>query len=193
MRKDRRLARSVKSKPHATYNSLCILSQPASIVKKYTKLIISCCKPELTLPLRPHFSAALLPLPTHADDARGDQLLHICADLGILHMLLQGRGVVLGLLQDALHDGVLQDRHDLLQVSGGAGARSEYGKRKLTSGSFWIRSSVCASVSPSRAENCAWIAFCCCCSISRIFLPSLSCSMASVHTSMHLLYSRMAK
>jgi len=187
---DRRLARSVKSKPDATYNSLCTLNQPASIVKKYTKLIILCRKPELTLPLRPH---ALLPLPTHADDARGDQLLHVCADLSILHMLLQGRGVVFGLLQDALHDGVLQDRHDLLQVSGEAGSRSEYGKRKLTSGSFWIRSSVCASVSPSRAENCACIAFCCCCSISRIFLPSLSCSMALVHTSMHLLYSRMAK
>ena len=106
------------------------------MVKKYTKLIIPRCKPELTPPLRPRFFAALLPLPTHADDACGDQLLHVCADLGILHMLLKGRGVVLGLLQDALHDGILQDRHDLLQVSGEAGALSEYGKRKLTSGSF---------------------------------------------------------
>lgn len=52
---------------------------------------------------------------------------------------------------------------------------------------------VCSSVSPSRALNCACNAFCSCCEISRAFLPPSSCSAASVQTSMHLLYSRMAK
>lgn len=50
---------------------------------------------------------------THADDARGHEFLHLGPDVCVLEMLLQGGGVVLGLLEDALHDGVLKDGDDL--------------------------------------------------------------------------------
>lgn len=45
-----------------------------------------------------------------------DKLLDLRADAGVLEMFLQRGGVVLGLLQNALHDGVLKDGGDLVAV-----------------------------------------------------------------------------
>jgi len=42
-----------------------------------------------------------------------NQLLHTRPDLRISHVLVQRLRVALGLLQDALHDRVLQDLQDL--------------------------------------------------------------------------------
>lgn len=53
-------------------------------------------------------------LPSHADHTRCHQLLHTDPHLRVLHVLLQSRRVALRLLQNALHDGVLEDRHDLV-------------------------------------------------------------------------------
>jgi hypothetical protein len=129
--------------------------------------------------------------PTHADNTSMHQLLHLRPDGRVLEMFLQRSRVVLCLLEDALHDGVLQDACDLPNMS--VRTQELPIHRRLTSGSRWTRSMVCASVSPSRAEYCACSAFCSCCWISRAFLPSLSFSEASVHVSIHLLYSRMVK
>lgn len=52
-------------------------------------------------------------LPTHADHTGGHQLLDLDAHRGVLHVLLQSGGVALGLVEDALHDGVVEDGHDL--------------------------------------------------------------------------------
>jgi hypothetical protein len=52
-------------------------------------------------------------LSPHADDAGVHQLLDLGADARVAQVLLQGGWVVLGLLEDALHDGVLQDACDL--------------------------------------------------------------------------------
>ena len=46
-----------------------------------------------------------------------DKLLNLRADARVLEMLLQRRRVVLGLLQNALHDGVLEDADDLMIMS----------------------------------------------------------------------------
>jgi len=43
-----------------------------------------------------------------------DKLLDLGANAGVLEVFLQGSGVVLGLLQNALHDGVLKDADDLV-------------------------------------------------------------------------------
>jgi len=42
-----------------------------------------------------------------------DQLLHLASNGWVLHMVLQRRRVALGLLQNTLHDWVLQDSHDV--------------------------------------------------------------------------------
>ena len=47
------------------------------------------------------------------DDTSNYQLLNLGPNTWILHVLLQSRRVALGLLQDGLHDWVLQDTHDL--------------------------------------------------------------------------------
>lgn len=52
-------------------------------------------------------------LPPHADDTSSHQLLDLHPHLRVLHVLLQGGGIALGLLENALHNGVLEDRHDL--------------------------------------------------------------------------------
>jgi len=52
-------------------------------------------------------------LTSHPDDTSVHQLLNLGADAGVLEMLLQRCGVVLGLLEDGLHDGVLEDADDL--------------------------------------------------------------------------------
>ena len=36
---------------------------------------------------------------------------------GILHVFLKSRWISLGLLKDALHDGILENRHDLYHKS----------------------------------------------------------------------------
>ena len=52
-------------------------------------------------------------LASNPDDTGVHQFLNLGADAGVLEMLLQRRGVVLGLLKDSLHDGVLEDANDL--------------------------------------------------------------------------------
>jgi hypothetical protein len=52
-------------------------------------------------------------LSSHADDAGVDQLLDLGPDIRVLQVLLQSSGVVLGLLEDGLHDGVLQNADNL--------------------------------------------------------------------------------
>jgi hypothetical protein len=42
-----------------------------------------------------------------------DKLLHLDADIWVLEMLLERGWVLLGLLEDAIHDWVLQDADDL--------------------------------------------------------------------------------
>lgn len=51
--------------------------------------------------------------PSQADDTRSHEFLDLQPDVGVLHVLLQRGRVVLGLLEDALHDRVLEDGHDL--------------------------------------------------------------------------------
>jgi hypothetical protein len=46
-------------------------------------------------------------LPSHPDDASVYQLLNLGTDARVLQVLLQSRWVVLGLLEDGLHNGVL--------------------------------------------------------------------------------------
>lgn len=91
-------------------------------------------------------------LAAHTDDTRGHELLYLGANVCVLEMLLQRSRVVLGLLQDALHNGVLQDGDDLAKL---AWCDDNWKRVELTSGSRWMRSMVCSSVSPSRAEYCA--------------------------------------
>lgn len=52
-------------------------------------------------------------LPSDPDHASSHQFLDLRPDLDVLHMLLKRRRVTLGLLEDALHDRVLENRHDL--------------------------------------------------------------------------------
>lgn len=52
-------------------------------------------------------------LPSETNNPSSNQFLNLASDLGILHVFLQGGGVTLCLLQNALHDGVLEDGHDL--------------------------------------------------------------------------------
>lgn len=51
--------------------------------------------------------------PSQANDTGSHQLLDLHPHLGVLHVLLQSGRVALGLLQNALHDRVLEDGHDL--------------------------------------------------------------------------------
>ena len=48
-------------------------------------------------------------LSTNTNDARSYELLDLGSDAGVLHVFLESGGVALGLLEDALHDGVLHD------------------------------------------------------------------------------------
>lgn len=52
-------------------------------------------------------------LPSHPDNTTGNQLLDLHPDTGVLHVLLKSGGIILGLLKDALHDRILENRHDL--------------------------------------------------------------------------------
>lgn len=52
---------------------------------------------------------------TNADNTCSDQLLDLGLDARVLHVLAEGSGVGLSLLQDGLHDGVLHDSHDLVE------------------------------------------------------------------------------
>jgi hypothetical protein len=51
--------------------------------------------------------AGKIPLATHTDNTRMYQLLNLDADVWVLEMLLQRRWVFLGLLENAVHDGIL--------------------------------------------------------------------------------------
>lgn len=53
------------------------------------------------------------PLPAKPDDAGGDESLEPVPDRRVLRVILEGGRVALGLLEDALHDGILQDADDL--------------------------------------------------------------------------------
>lgn len=44
-----------------------------------------------------------------------DKLLNLGANARVLEVLLQGCGIVLGLLQDALHDRILKNADDLVR------------------------------------------------------------------------------
>ena len=110
--------------------------------------------------MRTRVSSEKLLLTSHPDDTGVHQLLDLGSDAGVLEMLLQSRGVVLGLLEDGLHDGVLENA-DNLSVSVKLSYETCMGR--YTSGSRWIRSMVCCSVSPSRAEYCACRALASCC------------------------------
>lgn len=52
-------------------------------------------------------------LPSHSDHTSGNQFLNLQTDMGVLHVLLEGSRVATGLLQDALHDRILENGHDL--------------------------------------------------------------------------------
>lgn len=52
-------------------------------------------------------------LSSHADHTGMHQLLDLGSDLRVLQVLLQRRRIFLGLLQDGLHNGVLQDTDNL--------------------------------------------------------------------------------
>ena len=67
--------------------------------------------------MRTRVPSEKLLLTSHPDDTGVHQLLDLGSDAGVLEMLLQGRGVVLGLLEDGLHDRVLEDADDLKCVS----------------------------------------------------------------------------
>ena len=51
----------------------------------------------------------MIDLSAHTDDTGGDQLLDSCPDGGVLHVVLQRGWVAFGLLENALHDGILED------------------------------------------------------------------------------------
>lgn len=59
------------------------------------------------------------PLPSQPDDTSGDELLNLAPDVCVLHVLLKGSRVAPGLLEDTLHDRILEDRHDLHRVDDG--------------------------------------------------------------------------
>ena len=52
-------------------------------------------------------------LPAHTNHTSSNQLLHLDPNVRIAHVLLQRRRVALGLLENALHDRVLEDGHDI--------------------------------------------------------------------------------
>lgn len=80
------------------------------IVSSYTVFV----SPHAVTPL---LSPCCSSTSTDSDDTSGNQLLDLGADARVLHVLTEGGGVRLGLLQDGLHDRILHDAHDLQDVS----------------------------------------------------------------------------
>jgi hypothetical protein len=52
-------------------------------------------------------------LAPHPDDASSDEFLNRSLDLRVPHVLVECCGIGLGLLEDTLHDGILQDLKNL--------------------------------------------------------------------------------
>ena len=89
-----------------------------------------------------------------SDHACCHKALDLVSNSWVFHVFLKCCRVALGLLQNALHDRILQDRHDLsCEISIGKGSRDQVVLYTLTSGSFWILSIVASSVSPSLPAN----------------------------------------
>ena len=57
--------------------------------------------------IRHHVDYLINCLSPHSDDTGVHQLLDLGSNAGVLQVLLQSRGVVLGLLENGLHDGIL--------------------------------------------------------------------------------------
>ena len=62
------------------------------------------------------FPKNLKRLPSHTNNTSSHQLLDLHPHLRVLHVFLQRGGITLRLLEDALHNGVLENGHDLDKI-----------------------------------------------------------------------------